>query len=405
MNLLPRLISAASAGIVALGPNLSFGARLPESVRVYFSETCIVADEPVVSEELAGLKMPGLSTIIATNTGQALLGSLIRGIARLIGKTSSTREVVYAVDKDMYLYSVNLNESPEPRLTSELGCMTVVAGHFQANGRACTERYEPAYLDGDRFNESTIDELRSNRDPANVLRRANVCVEGTPSLLLESRIEKSDDGTAFRLKGAGLQVNSLLTSRRDRDRRALLLTLSMFQPSKDGRGEHLATSWINYGTLTSGVQIPESLDRARSAWTATPGMSPAAAAVHRTETEDHAIAGAEAAHLERSILRLSRQLSTLEAEADTADPRLRPAYQKEVDRLNIEIAVQHAELAAWRAEYDELPIGQRQYMPATVRVSLLEARSERQGLGRVADLLETYSEEIATDLALITYRD
>ena len=400
LKMISRAFTTCAGGLLALGSCFAAAQTLPQGVRVYFNESCIAADEPVISTELDVSKVAGLAGTVVSHAGQAFLADLIRGIAKVIRASTGGRETIHSVDQDMYLYAVDYPRSPELDLTPALGCLTVVGARFQPDTVSCVEQYEPAYLEGDRADEDAVAKIRGSRSIENVLRRANVCVDGRVNFVFENRIERSDDGTAFRLKGAGHEFNSPLSARRSSDRRALLLTVSIFEPSADGRGGHLATSWINYGEISAGARILEREDDRLSAWTKTPELSAVAAQSYQRDNHLYRETIGAIEELERAVLRGARQLGALEEQLETADPQLRAGLVGEIDRLNLQVASDTAARDAWLAQYDDLPAGEHRYMPVTVRVAVTEAKTEKQLAAWLADLLEAYSDEIATDLAI-----
>ena len=171
--------------------------------------------------------------------------------------------------------------------------------------------------------------------------------------------------------------------------------MSLFEPSDDGRGGHLATSWINYGELTAGSRVSSATDTNLSSWTKLPQISSSASRAYKEKTRLRSAALGEVESLQRLVARQSHQVTALADQLATAPPALRSGLQKEIDKLKVKIAVNEAARESWQAEYRDLPGGEYQYMPVTLRVTMTETKSEQRALLLLADLLDENSKRIA----------
>ena len=392
-------IAAAIAAAMASPPILA--APPAPDVRIFVNDSCLIADEPIVAPSLTGSKALAWPGLIVGSTGQAILSGVVSGVASMIGTRSQSREFEFVADTEVYLYNVDYRVSPDPTLAPEVGCLTVVAGEFAADGTDCRAAYEPPETRASDVDAAELKQLLADRDPENVLRRGNVCLIGAPSLVFESRIELSEDQTAFRLRSAGYQVNSLLSTSRKDDKRAVLHAVTLLGPSNDGRGAHLATAWHSFGEIGVGRYYPDAAEPVLSNWVRLPSLTTSASGAYQDDSEPYRTARSEVESLQRSMLRTSRQIASLKATLEQADGDLEPGLRREIERLNVRLAVDQAALESWAAEYDDLPKWERRYMPVTFRVTLTEGKSEARMMRWLANTLDNNSGNIADDLAKI----
>jgi hypothetical protein len=392
-----QLSEAAMPKALALFIALGFfaGPANGHELRVFLNESCVVADEPIVvpdASESKGLPFAGL---IVSSSGQAMMRGLIRGIAWGLARIASRRDYLYTATQELYLYNVNYDNEPQPRLNESLSCMTVVAGSFARYDVDCAAKYEPLVLNDADVMKMSLADVRRGRSSINVLRRANICLDSEPDMLIENRMVLSEDGSAFRLQGAGREINRLLSTDKSDAERGLLLTASLFAPAPDGLGERLSTHWINYGMISPQGRIDEYVDNAESPYTPVPGMYGMVLENYVRESAAHREVYDRASDLERSIVRRSRQASELESQVADTDARHASSLQDEVTSLTVQIASETAELAALRQEYDNLPGGRYRYMPVTLQLTITETRDEKRLLFRLAQVLDAKSRDIA----------
>ena len=386
---MPRILVLFAALVICAGPANG------QELRVYLNDSCVVADEPIVvpdANESKGLPFAGL---IVSSSGQAMMRGLIRGIAWGLAKISSRRDYLYSATQELYLYNVDYDNEPRPQLNANLNCMTVVAGRFARYDVDCNAKYEPLVLDDADVMKMSLADVRRGRSAANVLRRANICLDGEPDMLIENRMVLSEDGSAFRLQGAGREINRLLSTDKSNVKRGLLLTASLFAPSPDGLGRHLSTHWINYGMVSPQGRVDEYFDDAGSTYTPVPGMSGMVLENFARDSAAYREVFDRASELERSIVRQSRQASELESQLDSTDTKHASTLNEEVKFLNNQIVSQTAELAALRQEYDNLPGGRYSYMPVTLQLTITETRDEKRLLFLLALTLDAKSRDIA----------
>lgn len=369
------------------------------SVRVYANDSCIIADEPVVAEGIEATKALGWAGVVVGNTTQAMIGDIVRAFASALRFLAAPKETTYLASSEFYLYQVDYSISARPTISPFFGCVTVVAGEFNAIGSDCMGEYEPARIEEDQISNDSISRIRAGRSARNVLRRANICLVDEPDYVFENRLEYSEDSTAFRLRSAGYQVNRLLSTKRTNAERAILKTVSLFAPSADGRGEHLASSWINYGKLKSGDFERSDSDLNVSGWTRLPRMS--AAATQSYQAQSHYISEAEETirETESAILRRLRQIRSIEHQIASGDSDLNRGLRPEVDRLKVRLAIDSAALDAVKAEFNDMPKDVRRFMPVSLQVRVTESKSEARLLTWLADFLEANSYQIAESIA------
>ena len=169
-----------------------------------------------------------INHIVSTSTGQIKAGA-------------ARKDTRYAISAQMNLYRADFQPEPVLRLNAKLGCMTVVAARFKPASANCTAAYVPKQLTREtmKLPESAWKSPRTDNSVENQLRRANICVDGKARAVYEARFEFSEDGTAYRLKNAGYQIHSLLTTQDKAATRTTFYTLEISQPSKSGASRDL----------------------------------------------------------------------------------------------------------------------------------------------------------------------
>lgn len=383
------------AGICAIVTNVQAG-----ELRVFLNERCIIADEPVVIPNADFAKGLPLGSLVVSDAGQAVITFVIRGIARALSTLAASREYTLSSEQDIYLYTADFDSSPDLILNPTLGCMTAVVGDFEVDGSDCFGLYDAHVVTQQEFEGPDFMQRRSQRAVENVLRRANVCLTREPDIIIENRMRLSEDGTALQLRGAGLAINKLFSTNKEKAERNMLLTATLFAPARDGRGNYLTSNWINYGETPVGLRIDPESDQFVSTWTPVPPISDASKKVYEKDSSLHREASHNGADIERQLLRYTRQLAVLRDRRRSSPESLAAAIDAEIERLDKKIVIQTGELQSWRAEYADLPAGQFFYMPVTLQLTLTEAKSEQRLLQVLAQLLRGHSKDIAEYIAV-----
>jgi hypothetical protein len=386
----------------ALGPQLACAkaAEVPVELRAFVNDSCIVADEPFLLPEQAGgseTKAVTLVTIVVGKLAEALIARVIRAGAGKVSTTAARRDTRYAVAKEMNLYRADLYPRPTLNLNAQLGCMTVVAGRFAADDATCHGEYLPRTLDRAtmRLPDDQWQTSRADDTLANPLRRANVCMLEEPKAVFESRFEFSPDGTTYRLSNAGYRVNSLLTTPAKKAERNVFYTLEIAQPARSGESEKLSIALVDLGKLAAGARAPgPEADKGR--WQRVPELSSEARRAFEQQTKVHHDVAAEIEALQRAITRHERMTSSLETRVAGTSGPLKGGLQQELLKNRVQVVALQGELAARRAEYDELPRDPLQFMPVAIEVGVTETRSERPLLLAMSQGVDRNSGTIAS---------
>lgn len=345
-----------------------------EELRVYLNNQCLVADEPVVVENYDASKSLFLSGIVST-VAQAMINNVVRGVAGRIRNAGSSKEYVYSSGQDIYLYRADFSQSPDVGLNPALSCITMVAGDFAGQNEECIADYEPAMMSAAEVSITSIAELRRQRRAGNVLKRANICLDGEPHYVFESRVVLSDDGANFRLVNAALEVNELQSARRADDSRAMLSSISLFEPSADGRGRLLATNWMRYGELSAGARANGESPSIAAGWSRLPQLSGTARQAYEQDAAPYLDVSRAIERLETDTLRAIREQSALRQQASQEDDDVAATLRAAADKLDTTVAMNTARLKAYRAEAGELPRVSRDYMLVRLEASIIESRS------------------------------
>ena len=155
------------------------------------------------------------------------------------------------------------------------------------------------------------------------------------------------------------------------------------------------SAWLHIGEVTAGMDTDQVAYASRSGWLRVPPLSESAAAVYQRDTAIHQDVYAEIEALERAITRNRRLAEGLERRMDGASETVQVALKMELDQ--IEFRTLHAEslLDARRLEYEDLPQSEHHYMPVTIRISIIESRSEKRALKVLSAYLEENSSRYA----------
>jgi len=374
-------------------------AKPPVEVRAYVNDTCIVADEPYYLAQPPGgstAKALPLVGIVVGKLVELLLRHAVKATAGKISSSAERKDTRYAVVRQTNLFRVDLDPAPQLNLNSKLGCMTIVAGKFQGDEVDCTANYLPRELAADTVSLPQTQWRTSRTDDslANQLRRANVCTDGEPKSVYESRFEFSEDGTAYRLKNAGYRVNSLLTTDKP-ESRSVFYTLEISQPARDASNEILSTAWVNLGTVTAGERVVEAGGEPGK-WLRVPPMSVEARRTYEQQTRVHQSVSAEIEALERAMVRNRRMLSGLEERMQGASADVANGLKEQALKTEVQIQTLSAELDARRAEYADLPRAPLEFMPVSIEVGVTEKTSEKRALLALAQVIDSGSGEIAS---------
>jgi hypothetical protein len=326
------------------------------------------------------------------------VGGLVNATSSQLGNMSKPRDMYYVAAKDFNLYHAALYDSPNYELNGKLACATVVAAAFEPENTDCTHLYEPNVLSSvtESSDDFATQATREDTSIENVLRRANICLRGPAHSIYEARFEKSDDRTAYRLESAGLWVNSLLSTKSKKARRGVVYTMEIAEPSMDSDMNVLSSAWINLGEVKAGYASDEPAFSSRSEWLRIPPMSSTVKNAYQIDTSVHQDVYGEIKALQRSITRKQRQLDSIQMRKANASDNIKDAIQDEMDGLELNILRSESLLDARRAEYQDLPLKEINYMPVTIRFGIIESRSEKRALGTLAALLEKNSSRIAS---------
>jgi hypothetical protein len=368
--------------------------------RTYINDACIVSDEPFLlpeTDDQSSARMAPLFGIIASKLANTLVSSIVSGFSGGARAAAARKDTKLVTTNDFNLYLADLSDSAAATINPRLGCITVVAGEFQADGTRCSIDYNPRTISAEtvRLPQSDWQTDRADNSVENILRRANVCVAGQVKSIFEARIEFSDDGTAYRMNNAGFWINSLHSTKSSRAKRNLLYTLEIAEPSEGGGGRVLSTAWVNIGQVTAGDTASDVDSIERSDWLQVPPMSRSAHQAYQADTAAHQDVIGEIEALERAVVRDARMLSGIEKRAESADAEVRIGLDKEMAKIRVGIVTKESMLDARRAEYEDLPQPTLLYMPVTVRFGITESRSERLAMQVLAATLEDNKTELA----------
>ncbi len=371
--------------------------------RTFINDACIITDEPFlvpVTGDQSTARVASLLGVIATRLTSALVNSVVTGITGGIRAGGASKDTTFVTTNDFNLYRADLSESPAAQINPRLGCITVVAGHFQSGSQDCSADYIPRTVSAESLDRPHAEWQTDRTDSSveNILKRANVCLDGPTKSVFEARLEFSEDKTAYRMNNAGYWINSLNSTKSTRAKRSLLYTLEIIEPSEGSGDRVLSTAWVNVGEVSAGVAAIGTGTEDRSDWLRVPAISRAARQVHGADTSLHADVLGEIEALERAVLRDARLLAGIEKRAENASSAVRRALEKEIARLSVSVVTKEAMLEARKAEYEDLPQSTLLYMPVTMRFGVTETRSQRRTMQVLTAMLDI-NKEVLTDAA------
>lgn len=368
--------------------------------RAYMNESCIVSDEPyylAVEDNSQIVRSLPLAGIIVGKLVNAFVNGAVKVTAGGLDAISQHKDMHYLAANNVNLYRASLADSPGYRINAQLACATVVVAGFQPDGSDCTDRYIPRELPEDIGLSDDLAESASRQDETveNILRRANICVDGKARSVYEIRFTLSQDRTAYRLESAGIWVNGLLSTNSEKAKRSLIYTLDILEPATDTSSKILSTAWVNIGEVYPGLISNDPAKQGRSDWLQVPAMSRRASSAYERDTSVHSDVYAEIQALERAVVRNRRLLDGINKRLSTASESAREMLQSEADTVEFKMLRAESLLDAQRAEYYDLPQSQLQYMPVTVRLGIIESRNEKRALNALSSVLKGNSERIA----------
>jgi hypothetical protein len=396
LSLLPLdLLPLAAANAASSDPD----------IRTYTNDSCIIADEPYLMPPpqpgdpadqsttrffpLLGLVVGKLVEMLITHETNASSGHVRAGAKR--------KDTRYAASKEMNLYRAEYQPEPAVRLNAKLGCMTIVAGKFKPDSTNCSADYVPKQLTREtmKLPESQWKSSRSDESIENQLRRANICVDGKARAVYEARFEFSEDGTAYRLKNAGYQIDSLLTTQDKGATRSTFYTLEISQPGTSEQSETLTTAWVRLGTVSAGAHGSAS-EHDSPPWLRVPALTSEARRVYEQKTNVYQQVMGEIDALKRALTRNQRELAALDQRIAAASGEVAAGLSQERTRVAVQIQTQQAQLEATNAEYQDLPQTPLEFMPVTIEVAVTESDSEKTAQMELASIIDFTGQQLAS---------
>lgn len=368
--------------------------------RAYLNESCIISDEPyylAIEDDSQIPRSLTLAGIVVGKLVNVFVNGAVKATAGGLDAISKHKDMNYLAANNVNLYTASLAESPRYEINNKLACATIVVADFEADGTDCTDQYIPREISEDfgLSDDLAASASRENDTVENILRRANICVKDQARAVYEIRFSVSEDRTAYRLESAGIWVKGLLSTNSEKATRSLIYTLEILEPASDSSSKVLSSAWVNIGQVTPGLISNDPSKQGRSDWLQVPAMSRGAASAYERDTSVHSDVYAEIQALERSVVRNERLLDGLNKRLATASDSVRESLQDEAG--NVEFAMLRAEslLDAKRGEYEDLPQAELHYMPVTIRLGIIESRSEKRALNALASVLKGNSARIA----------
>jgi hypothetical protein len=374
-------------------------------VRAFVNDSCVIADEPYLMPppdpddpaDQTSTKFFPLIGMVVGELAQMLITHIVGASTAHIKTDAARKDTRYAVTDQMNLYRADLEPEPALHLNARLGCMTIVAAKFLPGNPQCTMDYVPKQLSREtmKLPESQWKASRTDNSVENQLRRANICVDGAARAVYEARFEFSEDGTAYRLRSAGYQIESLLTTRDKSAQRSAFYTLEISQPGKTDQRETLSTAAVNLGTVTAGAHAAGSATDSPP-WLTVPPLSVEARRAYDEKTKVHQQVMGEIDALKRALARNQRVLGGMDQRIATASPDVATGLAQERTRIAVQIQTQQAELDASNAEYQELPLTPLEFMPVTIVVGVTETQSEKTALLTLAGVIDSGGAQLAS---------
>jgi len=373
-------------------------------VRAFVNDSCIVADEPYLMPPPDPDHPADQSTrffpligMVVGELAQMLVTHIVSAYTTHIKTNAARKDTRYAVTEEINLYRADFQPAPVLHLNAHLGCMTIVAAKFLPGDAQCSTAYVPKQLSREtmKLPENQWRASRTDNSVENQLRRANICVDGNARAVYEARFEFSEDGTAYRLRNAGYQIESLLTTRDKSAQRSAFYTLEISQPGKTDQRETLSTAAVNLGTVRAGAHAAGSATDSPP-WLAVPALTVEARRAYDEKTRMHQQAMGEIDALKRALARNQRVLAGMEQRIATASPDVAAGLSQERTRIEVQIQTQLAELDASNADYQDLPQKPLEFMPVTIVVGVTETESEKTAQLMLAGLIDTGGAQLAS---------
>jgi hypothetical protein len=385
--------------------NATQAAQDDPEIRAFVNDTCIVADEPYLrpppdpsdSADQTTAKFFPLIGLVVGKLTEMLINHIVSGSSAHIKADAARKDTRYAMTREMNLYRAEFQPEPVVRLNAKIGCMTIVAARFMPATADCTAAYVPKQLTREtmKLPESAWKASRTDDSIENQLRRANVCVDGNARSVYEARFEFSQDGTAYRLRNAGYQIESLLTTQDKAASRSAFYTLEISQPGKSDQRETLSTAVVKLGTVTAGAHSPGSATDSPP-WLNVPALSTEARRAYDEKTRVHQQVMGEVDALKRALTRNQRLLAGLDQRIGEASADVAAGLREQRTKVAVQIQTQQAELDASNAEYQDLPQTPLEFMPVTIVVAVTETQSEKTAMLALASVIDTGGAQIAS---------
>jgi hypothetical protein len=375
-------------------------------VRAYVNDACIIADEPYFIPATANenssdqAKFLPLLGIVVGKLAELFINHELQESANRIKAGAARKDTHYAVRKQMNLYRATFEPAPDLGINAKLGCMTIVAAaQFKPEAADCTAEYLPKELARESMGlpQSGWKTSRADDSVENQLRRANICVIDKAHAVYESRFEFSTDGTAYRLKDAGYQIESLLTTADKAASRTTIYTLKVSNPGATDQEEVLSTAWVNIGTVTAGTHSSGGKADPEP-WLRVPPLSVEARRKFDGDTRIHQEVIGEIEALKRALTRNQRLLASLDQRIAAASPDIAEGLKQERLRIAVQDQEQAAELDAHNAEYQDLRRTPMEFMPVTIEVAVTETESEDKARLALADIIGKTSATVASSV-------
>jgi hypothetical protein len=362
-------------------------------LRAYVDDSCIIADEPYFlpvsgNPDQGTAKFLPLIGLIVGKLAELFVNHQIQASANRIKSGAVRKDTRYAVIKEMNLYRVDFQPAPVLGINAKLGCMTIVAADFKPQPAQCTAEYLPKELTKESRDlpQNEWQTSRTDGSIENQLRRANVCVNGKAKAVYEARFEISKDGTAYRLKDAGYQIEGLLTTSDKGASRATVYTLKISNPGATDQQEVLSSAWVNIGMVRAGSHAGAPAPD-KAPWLRVPPMSNEARRVYEEKTKVQQDVSGEIEALKRALTRNQRMLAGMDQRITMAAADTVEGLRQERTRVAVQIQTQEAELDARKAEYQDLPRTPMDFMPVTIEVAVTETESEKKAQLALADII------------------
>jgi hypothetical protein len=391
---------------VSLMPlDAAFAGPNDPAIHAYVNDSCIVADEPFLlpppqpgdpADQTTTRFLPLLGLVVGKLT-EMLITHMVNASSEHIKAGAVRKDTRYATSKEMNLYRAEFQPEPAVRLNAKLGCMTIVAAKFKPESAECSADYVPKLLTREtmKLPENEWKSSRTDDSIENQLRRANICVDGKARAVYEARFEFSEDGTAYRLKNAGYQIESLLTTQDKGATRSTFYTLEISQPGTSEQREILSTAWVRLGTVSAGAHGTASAGDSPP-WLRVPALSTEARRAYEQKTNVHQQVMGEIDALKRALTRNQRELAALDQRIAAASGDLAAGLSQERTRVAVQIQTQQAELEATNAEYQDLPQTPLEFMPVTIEVAVTESESEKTAQLELASIVNITGGQLAS---------